>query len=191
MSLYWYGKTASAMPLLQFLAYYQVIEYYFPVYSQIEAQKTLRNILKDPTFNPMRDADTAMLLEAIRFSSKGRTIGSEPEQLEATIRHCVPAKDLRDFLEDQARYEFYTSDNAKKLVRATVPVRKESDDHRQAVTNRIYAIRNRIVHTKSGYENQEPLFPFDPETKYLSHDIDLMEFLARKVLIASSRPLEI
>lgn len=192
MSLYWYGKTASAMPMLQFLAYYQVIEYYFPIYTEIEAQKTLRNILKDPTFNPMRDSDITKLLEAIKLGSKGRTIGRESDQLEATIRHCVTAEDLRAFLAgDAARYDFYTSDSAKKVVKATVPIRKESDDHRLAVTNRIYAIRNRIVHTKSGYEDQEPLFPFDPETKYLSHDIDLVEFLARKVLIASSRPLQI
>jgi hypothetical protein len=34
-----------------------------------------------------------------------------------------------------------------------------------------------------------PLFPFDPETKYLDHDIDLAEFVATKVLIASSRAL--
>ena len=71
----------------------------------------------------------------------------------------------------------------------TLPVRKKSDDHRGAVAKRIYAIRNRIVHTKGGFEEREPLLPFDPETRYLRHDIELVEFLARKVLVASSRPL--
>lgn len=31
------------------------------------------------------------------------------------------------------------------------------------------------LHTKGGYEDKEPLFPFDPATKYLWHDIDLVE----------------
>lgn len=193
MSLYWSGKAASAMPLFQFLAYYQVLEFYFPVYSEMEAQRTLRNVVKDPTFDPMRDADVARLLEAIKVGSKGRTFGNEADQLEATIRYCVSADDLRDFLvsEDEDRYKFFTSDNSKKIVRERVSVREKSDDHRGAVAKRIYAIRNRIVHTKGGYEDQEPLLPFDPETKYLWHDIDLVEFLVRKVLIASSRSLQI
>jgi hypothetical protein len=38
------------MPLLQFLAFYQVIEFYFPTYSQAEAHRKLKAILKDPPF---------------------------------------------------------------------------------------------------------------------------------------------
>ncbi len=177
------------MPLMRFLANYQVLEFYFPVYSEIEAQRTLRNVLKDPTFDPTRDADVSRLLSAIKVGAKGRTYGNESEQLEATIRHCVTADDLRSFLisEDEARYRFYTTDDAKKVVGETLPVRKKSDDHRGAVAKRIYAIRNRIVHTKGSFEEREPLLPFDPETRHLRHDIELVEFLARKVLVASSR----
>ncbi len=191
MSLYWYGRSAPEMPLLRFLANYQVLEFYFPVYSEVEAQRTLRNVLKDPTFDPARDADLAKLLSAIKVGARGRTFGNESEQLEATIRHCVTADDLRFFLisEDEERYRFYTSDDAKKIVGETLPVRREADDHRGAVAKRVYAIRNRIVHTKGGFEEREPLLPFDPETSHLRHDVELVEFLARKVLVASSRPL--
>jgi hypothetical protein len=77
------------------------------------------------------------------------------------------------------------------VVKERLPVREKADDHRGAVAKRVYAIRNRIVHTKGAYDDQEPLFPFDPEIRHLHHDIDLTEFLARKVLVASSRPLQI
>ncbi len=30
LSLYWYGRSATGMPLLQFLAFYQVVEFFFP-----------------------------------------------------------------------------------------------------------------------------------------------------------------
>ncbi|MGC2830707.1 MAG: hypothetical protein WB994_13800, partial [Candidatus Acidiferrum sp.] len=33
-SLYWYARSASSMPLLQFLAFYQCIEFFFPQYSR-------------------------------------------------------------------------------------------------------------------------------------------------------------
>jgi hypothetical protein len=86
----------------------------------------LRNILKDPTFDPTRDADVSRLLSAIKIGAKGRTYGNESEQLEAAIRYCVIADDLRSFLisEDEARYRFYNSDDAKKLVGETLPLRK-------------------------------------------------------------------
>jgi hypothetical protein len=96
------------------------------VYSEIEAHRALRTILKDPTFDHARDADISRLLSAIKVGAKGRTYGNESEQLEAAIRHCVIADDLRSFLisEDEARYRFYTSDDAKKLVGETLPLRK-------------------------------------------------------------------
>lgn len=192
MSLYWYAKTAAAMPLFQFLAYYQVLEFYFPVFSKTETHNTLRNLLKDPRFDPSRSTDIERLLRASQSGSGGRGFGNEVSQLEATIYHCVTADDLRNFLiaEDEDRYRFFTSDNAKKLTKARVSVREESADHRGSVAKRVYEIRNRIVHTKSGQEDQGPLFPFDPEIKYLKYDIELMEFLARKVLIASGGPLQ-
>jgi hypothetical protein len=49
-SLYWYARGASGMPLLQFLAFYQVIEFYFHTYSQADVHRKLKAILKDPTF---------------------------------------------------------------------------------------------------------------------------------------------
>ena len=57
MSLYWYGTSARGMPLLQFLAFYQCIEFYFPTYIQAEARRQVRNALKDRTFRVERDAD--------------------------------------------------------------------------------------------------------------------------------------
>jgi hypothetical protein len=67
LSLYWYAKSAAGMPLLQFLAFYQVIEFYFPTYSQAAAQRKLKAILKDPTFRGDRDADIGKLLSSIQI----------------------------------------------------------------------------------------------------------------------------
>ncbi len=155
MSLYWYAKTAAAMPLFQFLAYYQILEFYFPVYSKMETHNTLRNLLKDPRFDPSRSTDIERLLLVSQSGIGGRGFGNEASQLEATIHHCVTADDLRNFLisEDEDRYRFFTSDNAKKLTKAKVQVREESADHRGSVAKRVYEIRNRIVHTKSLSEN--------------------------------------
>jgi hypothetical protein len=51
ISLYWYARTCVNMPLLQFLAFYQILEFYFPLYSSKDAQEKVKNLLKDPTFD--------------------------------------------------------------------------------------------------------------------------------------------
>ena len=192
MSLYWYAKAAAEQPLLQFLAYYQIIEFYFSKYAQSKALTTIRNVLKDPRFDTQRDTDVMRVFEAIKINSKGR-FRREDQQLEAAIEHCIQSEDLRAFLlGDDERYSFHASEQQTKVARTRISLRGPSFDHRKDVARRIYELRCRIVHTKAGYDEQEPLLPFDPEVKYLLFDIDLIEFLARKVLIdaSSSQPLQ-
>lgn len=115
ITLYWYARTATRIPLLQFLAFYQVLEFYFPTYSQREAQQAARTLLKDPRFNVNKDADIARLLATVR-SSGGRGFGDEKSQLRATLAAIIRDDDLRRFLtEDPARREFFTSKEAAKL----------------------------------------------------------------------------
>tara|TARA_R110000850_G_scaffold3709_4_gene17335 strand:- start:3005 stop:4120 length:1116 start_codon:yes stop_codon:yes gene_type:complete len=121
-SLYWYGRGAMGMPLLQFLAFYQVIEYYYPTYSQEEVKRRIRSILKDPTFRTDRDGDIGKVLTAL--SGHGRGFGDERSQLRATINACVDANDLRDFLqENDERIEFFSA-KQKGLTNHKLSIKK-------------------------------------------------------------------
>jgi hypothetical protein len=192
LSLYWYGRSASGMPLLQFLAFYQVLEFYFPIYSQSEAQRKLKTILKDPTFRGDRDSDVAKLLSAIQVSRSGG-YGDERSQLRATLLECVDSASLREFLESEVdRKEFYSGKN-KDLQCHKIPLGNSTADLRADVAERLYEIRCKIVHTKGDSQSAdvEPVLPFSKEAEQLSFDIDLVQYLARKVLIAGSRSFQI
>ena len=180
------------MPLLQFLAYYQVLEFYFPIYSQTEAQRKLKTILKDPTFRGDRDADIGRLLSAIQIS-RGGGFGDERSQLRATLLECVDPTSLRQFLESGAdRQEFYSA-KTKVLQCHKIPLANPSVDLRADVAERLYDIRCMIVHTKSDAQDAEtePMLPFSKEADQLSYDIDLAQYLAQQVLIAGSRPFQV
>lgn len=188
LSLYWYGRSAGEMPLLQFLAYYQVVEFYFPIYSKSEAQRKLKAILKNPTFRGDRDADVARLLTAIQISRSG-AFGDERSQLKATVIECVDADLLREFIEgDKALKEFYLN-GSKALPFHKIPLANESLDLRGDIAERIYDIRCKIVHTKSDGRDVagELLLPFSKEAELLGSDIQLMQWVARQVLVAGSR----
>lgn len=191
MSLYWYARTSTNMPLLQFLAFYQVIEFYFPQYSYMEAQKRIRNVIKNPVFDANSDGDIAQILNVVKVTSKGKSFGDERDQIKATIIHCVDKSDLKNFFdESDERKEFFdVQKKHKSVVKQKISFSNPDHDLRSDVANRIYEIRCRIVHTKDELE-QELLLPFSQEASQLRYDIDLVEFVARRILIASGRPLK-
>lgn len=83
LSLYSYGRTALGMPLLQFLAYYQVLEFFFPMHFRQHLLRRLRQELTDPRFDATDDAHLARLLNTISTGRAG--YGNERDQLKATI----------------------------------------------------------------------------------------------------------
>jgi len=196
-SLYWYARSTTAMPLQQFLAYYQVIEYYFPAYSHQDAQKRIRNLLKDPAFRFESDTDITKLISIAQAAHKDSR--AERYQLTSTVRGCLAEDDLRRFLqEEEDRRKFLTSrDKLLKVDPLQLNRRGAPDtDLRDQVANRIYTIRCKIVHTKSTMEGADedaqlaPLFPFSPEAQALGFDIELVRYASQRVLIAASIPLK-
>lgn len=192
MSLYWYARDSSEMPLLQFLAFYQVLEFYFPVYSHRHAQATIRNLLRDPRFDVERDADLARILDAVKVTAGGRSFGEEKTQFKATVQACITNSELRDFIrEDEERSDFYSQRRTGGLSDINVPLGDEDQDLTPHIASRLYQIRCRIVHTKNEERDFELVLPFSPEVRLIRHDLEIMEFLAQKVIVANCRPLVI
>jgi hypothetical protein len=188
MTLYWYARNVSEMPLLQFLAYYQVIEFYFPVYSQNKARREIRRILKNPTFRPDRDTDVSQILAVAKTSINL----DERSQLRATLQECFDSDQLRAFLTaNEERKEFFS--RRKSLTENVMPLKDINADIRNSVAERIYDIRCKIVHTKSTERSGESklLLPFSKEAELLNFDIELVQHVARQVLIAASIPLDL
>ena len=189
MSLYWYARSAQGMPLLQFLAYYQVMEFYFPTYFQAEARRKIRLILKSPVFRADRDADIGRVLSAL--SSKRGSIGDERSMLRATLQECIDPGELRTFLSSNKMKLKFFSSKAKGLTTHKLPLVNSVADLRNDVADRLYDIRCKIVHTKNDVREGEVelLLPFSKEAEQLYYDIDLIRYLSRQVLITASSAL--
>lgn len=192
LSLYWYARTARNMPLLQFLAFYQVLEFYFPHYSYMEAQQRIKNYLKDPTFDADRESDISQILDIIKVTSKGKSFGDEKDQLKATVLNCIDKVAMIKYLmENEERKDFFDIHKKNKgLAKHKISFSNTDHDTRVDVSLRIYEIRCRIVHTKDESE-LDLLLPFAPEVKSIKHDLELVEFLARQAIIASGRQISL
>lgn len=192
MSLYWYAKSAVDMPLLQFLALYQILEFYFPVFSQKDAHHQIKNIIKDPRFNPNKDSDITRILGAINQNKSGIGFGSELEQLKSTIQNCVTNDEIRVLIEDDPEMrDFFKDNKSKKLASKSLSISNKNTDLINECAERIYEIRCRVVHTKASDKNYELLLPSSPDLKHLIYDITILEIIAKKVLVSTSRLLKL
>lgn len=189
-ALYSYANSALGMPLLQYLAFYQSIEFYFLTYSQVEAQRRIRNILKDPGFQVNRDADVGKIL-SIAKSAGGRGFGDERTQLRNTLMECLDPDDLRNFMQSVESRKNFFSIKSKALDLNALSIDRENVDLRTEVAERIYKIRCMIVHTKGGGDGEvDMLLPYSKEAESLDFDIDLIKYVSQRVLIAASRPMQ-
>jgi hypothetical protein len=187
MALYWYARSATGMPLLQFLAYYQVIEFYYPIYFNAEVSRRVRSIIKNPSFKIENDSDITRVVTAIR--SNGAGFASEKDQLKATIRECLQSNEIQEFLSENKDCAEFFSAKQKGISQYLLNPQNRAHDLCDQTADRIYDIRCKIVHTKGndGSEGVELLLPYSREAEMLGHDIEFLRFICQKVLVYSSR----
>ena len=188
LALYWYAKSARDMPLQKFLAYYQVLEFHYPNFTRISARKKIKNLFLDPSFNIDKDKDLNRILAVLESNSPNTT--NERSQLYATLEECVDPSELKEFFNPKKTHDFFVKKN-KEITEVTITLNDQKPDIIKSVASRVYDIRCRIVHTKDLTGSTKPLLPNSQGVENLNEDINLLEFLAKKVIIASSLHLTI
>ncbi|RKD35306.1 hypothetical protein [Lacrimispora algidixylanolytica] len=186
MSLYWFAQSNKNSPFFMYFALYQVLEFYFPIYSTLLEKTIIQNLIKDPCFNINKDSDVVKLLNIIKKYSTG-SLGDEREQLNTTLRSILRAEDVINYIKENSHLETYYSAKesdkiSEKKIRLTDNAGILND-----IAMRIYDIRCSIVHNKAS-ESSRKILPLTKDNEYLANDVQLLEFITRKAIIANSRP---
>ena len=166
LSLYTYGRSAAGLPLLEFLAYYQCLEFFFPSYAKVDAIRNMRSALKDPRFNSEEDVSIARLIGLA--APAARTGASERDQLRTTLRSCLTGDELREFINSDEQLTDYFCAKVQAIQGVTRLFLDRADmDIRDQVADRLYEIRCRIVHTKQdgGEQGVDLLLPSGREAR--------------------------
>lgn len=188
-ALYWYGTSAVGLPLLQFLAYYQVLEFFFSSFTRRAVVERLRTRLKHPRFDMRNDTDINALIEASRTAHAG--LKNELDQLRHTLSDCITPESFRTFIRADEQLSAHLL-AAKSRIRGADPLRldAEDDDLIRQIADRVYRVRNRIVHTKAGAEEigLDLLLPSSSESDHLWADVVLVRWLAQNALVHGALP---
>ena len=189
LGLYQYGRFASGLPLLQFLAYYQVVEFFFPMYSKQEVVRRLRIALKQPSFDVNDDLALSRVLATVLPAGRAST-GGERDQLRLTLRACLEPGIVRELIEASEEYcQHFTSKDQRIRGASRILLHEGHPDLRDQTADRLYAIRCRVVHTKQDGGNVaiNPLLPWSSEANYMAPEVALMRIVAQQVLAAAGQ----
>ncbi|MFF7040403.1 methylamine utilization protein MauJ [Streptomyces massasporeus] len=180
--LFGFAGSAVENPPLSYLSYYQVLESFFPAAAEKSALRSIELELADPAFNRQLDRHLLRILQI----GKGTANASELAQLQTLIEEYVRQDKLRDFFRANDWGSHFSSKGPIEGCENISADEKNTNFTRQ-VTERVYKIRNRIVHAKDDprFANVPPLLPQSDEAAALGPDIELVRQLACEVILSS------
>jgi hypothetical protein len=176
--LFGFASQVSSDPPQAFLSYYQALEYFIPTAIRQSAIKKMRHELRNPVFDEASDASMLRLVEAAR----GSIAAAEPHQLRMVINEYVKTCRLEEFF--GRGWEGYFSPQGPIKGVPQISMRDKSQSLQDQVAERVYRIRNRIVHAKNDPRlgNARVLLPRSSEANALTPDVLLVRLLATEAI---------
>lgn len=177
-ALFNFASSATGNPPLSFLSYYQALEYFIPAAVRRSSISSLRREFRDPFFDPSNDDS---LLRLLGIAERSAT-SSEAVQFRTLITDSVRPDSISSFLEKDWG-DHFTRKGPIEGVAHLDPRNQKSI--LEQVADRIYQIRNRIVHAKDDpkYGEARVLLPESLEADSLWPDVELVRLLATEVVM--------
>ncbi|WP_158697765.1 hypothetical protein [Streptomyces prunicolor] len=181
-TLFGFAGSVLENPPLSFLSYYQVLEFYFPAAVKRTALRQLGKELSDPRFSR---SDREDLLRVLKIGERSLN-ATESSQLRTLITECVRHERIEDFFQKGGWGDHFAKGGPIQGVGIVNPKNTQTPLATQ-VADRIYKIRNRIVHAKDDprFEDVPALLPQSEEADALGPDIALARLLASEVIVDS------
>lgn len=192
---YYYQGLSSDIPFAQYLAFYHVPEFFFQTVAEDDAFKEIEDFITHPSFSPRKKEDMRRFYNKVRKimrTQKENDVWDEKVGFILCLKKYVPDLDtLKATINaiDSSALDYYKStvvsfaDEGSIVNFASTP-----EDIYASIRNRVYSVRNAIVHSKEGERLKYEPFRHDKE---LAKEIPLIRAIAEEIIINSSKPINI
>lgn len=184
---YYQMAVTSDMPSLKFLAFYQIIEYFFIQVADEELYNKLTRRINDIRFK----TNSTHLDKLIQDVENHKRDTDETEMLKLVLKKYVDEDEIIEFIKEYEIFlgkgnEIYTK--KRTIFGEEVAANTLQKNHVLGIISKtIKLIRNGLVHSSDRYQRNERYVPFSKEhNEMLKKDIPLIKFLAEKVMIATA-----
>lgn len=175
---------ASELPELKFLAFYQILEFfYLSVSDQVLYERLTRRIVA-LNFKP----EPASLDRIIQDVTEHRKETDETVMLRLVLQKYVDHRELCDWIEaHEKKLKKKVLTNKRAAFGADLQITTHPDHLLYTVARYVKTIRNAIVHSSDRHERSERHIPFSQTTEVIQSTIPLLRFLAEKVIYGNAR----
>lgn len=176
-------------PVIEYLSYYHILEHFYESIFNNDLLETIKNKITDPGFSYKRKKDIDQLVNTIKRSLQIRSetiTFSESEALKLCLQKYVHLSELKSKLSeyDETILEYYKTTKVEFSGGREVDIEnKDEDSVIKALTKRIYATRNALVHSKDGDKSKYTPFKDD---RILVKEVPLMRFISEMVILSES-----
>lgn len=176
MVQYYMAGRSARIPKVQYLSYYNVLEFWFDKKYNDEKCQEIQRIVTNPKFNHKNLKNYKKIIDIFRLN-KNRA--SELEMLQSLIEQYIIVCDFKIFLNNN---DYYTKNSAHKIDDTKFSLADSDALLKKKLSKRIYKVRNAIVHSKES--DEEKYFPQDE--KYILYEVDLVKYVAEQVIIGAA-----
>lgn len=190
LTKYYYQAVATDMPFAQYLAFYHVAEFFFQSISEEDAFTEIAEFITKPSFSPHAKSDIKRFYNMIRKKLREQRddgVWNEKKGLLLCLRKYVSNLALlKDAIQvtDSSAIDYY-KENLVEFADDSKII--DFDDNEEVIyaniRDRIYSIRNAIVHSKEGEKLRYEPFIHD---KQLLREIPLIRCVAEEIIINSA-----
>lgn len=194
LARYYHQAVATDIPFTQYLAFYHVAEFFFQAISEQDAFQEIENYITRPSFSPYKKEDIKHFYSMIKKKMREQRedgVWNEKIGLILCLKRYVPDLDsLKMSIEtiESTAIEYYKTTTVEFADDGkTIDFDGDIDSIYAAVRDRVYSVRNAIVHSKEGDRLRYEPFKHD---KQLAKEIPLIRGIAEEIIVNSAKPIE-
>jgi hypothetical protein len=179
--LFGFASQVTDDPPLAFLSYYQALEYFFSTFMRQRAIEAISRELRGLSF----DAASTDSKQRVLRAAEGAVSRTEHHQLRVLVKEYARTSELEDFFSRD--WGDYFSDSGPIRGVPAVNIKNTGQNLSDQIADRIYQVRNRIVHSKNDpkYRDRRVLLPRSAESNALTPDVLLVRLVATEAIAAS------
>lgn len=190
LTAYYYQALASDIPFTQYLAYYHVAETFFQTLSEQSVIDEIKDYITRPSFSPNKKEELKQLYEKLKKKTREQRddgVWNEKTALLICLKHFIPDLKLLERAVDKAdsnALSYYKSNlvefaDESKLI----DFDNSAETTYSSIRDRVYSVRNAIVHSKMGDKARYEPFRHD---SILVLEIPLIKCIAEEIIINSA-----
>ncbi len=183
---YYQMALSSESLILSFLALYKILEYFFTAASEHILHEKMKEQLVAPDFSHTKVGKLRELAKAIRKFDQRM---DERRMLQTVFEQHIDKEKLKNWVEtfDSDNSNYFTSE--RDLFGEISKIDTSENQIFPSIGNRIYHIRNALVHNKEGEISR--FIPFSGQEKILMNEAPLLRKIAEELISKTGKDIQL